>query len=214
MKKRYTLYRPKKVHKKFETFKTKAKSENDVRALVQKRKDFKQVVQHLFNKKTLAVAGVTSAVGVGVSSIWNYIESNSGCFKKKADGTVCKVRELSCCQPGRLDNIPYCDGWKQYQNTCDQFDEENEDSCCKLCSCDEVACDENELMQCQRPTVADALTHFAENLRSGVWSGIETLFPWVSYVVYGIGIILAAWVLSWVVPFFYRILPRKRNKDV
>lgn len=214
MKKRYTFHRRQKVHKKYETFKTRVKSENDINVLVQRRKDFKNIIQHLFNKKTFAVAGVSSAVGIGVASIWNYIESNSGCFKRNADGSVCKVHELSCCQPGKLDNIPYCDGLKQYSNLCDNFDEEKEDSCCKLCSCKDVGCSENEVMQCQRPTVADALTHFAENLSSGVWSGIQTFFPWVSYVVYGIGIILTVWILSWVVPFLYRILPRKRNQDV
>lgn len=206
--------RRQKIHKKFESFKMKPKSKAEVNILVGKKSDFKKVVQHLFSKKTLAVAGVGGAVGFGVTSIWNYIESNSGCFKKNSDGSVCKVRELSCCQPKQLEDIPYCDGWNHYQNLCNQFDEEQEGSCCKLCTCKDVLCNENEEMQCQRPTVAEALSHFAENLSSGVWSGVTTLFPWVSYIVYGIGIMLGIWLLSWGVPILYRILPRKRNQDV
>lgn len=211
---RYNFNARQKIHKKYESFKMKAKSQGELNKIVHKRSDLKHAIEKLFSKKALIVAGVGSAVGIGVTSIWNYIESNSGCFKKNPDGSVCKVRELSCCQPEELENITYCDNMNLYHAICDQYDEEQEQSCCKLCDCTQVGCDEQETMQCQRPTVADALTHFAQNVSSGVWSGIETLFPWLSYVVYGVGILFALWILSWVGPFLYRLLPRKRNQDV
>lgn len=203
-----------KIHKTFDSFKVKAKSLADLNDRIAKNNSLRKVITHVFSKKTLAVATVSGAVAVGAASIMNYIESNSGCFKKNRDGSVCKVVELSCCQQDKLDNVPYCDGMTHYNTACDQFDEDVEKSCCRDCTCTKIGCDENEDMQCQRPTVADALTHFAQNVSSGIWSSIETFFPWISYVVYGFGIVLAVWLLSWIAPFIYRILPRKRNQDV
>lgn len=208
-------FKPRKVNKRFRDFKFQTKSKAALQKLVAESKKLENVLKKLFNKKTVMTVGIGSAVGIGITSIWNYIESNSGCFMKRNDQSVCKVRELSCCQQDQLDNVPFCDGFElHYQNICDNFNEEQEGSCCKLCTCDAFHCDSDETMQCQRPTVADALTHFAQTVGSGVWSTIDTIFPWLSYVFYGIGIILIIWLCSFVSYYVYGLWQRKRKQDV
>lgn len=212
-KQRVFNFKPRKVSKRFKDFNIKARSKAALSRVVAGSKKLEAVLNKLFNKKTALAVGISSAVGIGVSSIWNYIESNSGCFMKRND-QVCKVRELSCCQPDDLENVPFCPGVSPtYQNVCENFNEEQEGSCCKLCTCDAFECDGDETMQCQRPTVADALTHFAQTLGSGVWSGVDALFPWLSYVLYGIGIVFTIWLWSLISPHVYRLLQRKRKQD-
>lgn len=212
IKRRVFNFKRPKVNKRFKDFKFKAKSKAALQTLVAGSKKLENVLKKLFNKKTLMAAGVSTAVGLGISSIWDYIESNSGCFMKKNDRSICKVRELSCCQRGEMDNVPSCSGISpDYNNVCDNFDEEREDSCCKLCTCEAFRCDHDETMQCQRPTVAEALTHFAQTLGSGVWSSVEAIFPWISYFLYAIGVIFALWLWSLVSPHVTRLLQRKKN---
>lgn len=203
-----------KIHRKFQSIKLNPKSKKHLDELLQKRSNVKKLIGNVFSKKGLAVAGVGTAVGVGVSSIWNYIESNSGCFMKKQNGSVCKVQELSCCQKATLDNVANCAGMEHYQNVCEHYDEDQEQSCCKLCSCDHVGCYDQEEVRCQKPTVADALTHFAESVQSGVWSAVESVFPWASYVLYAALTLLALWLLNLALPFIKKMVPRKRNQDV
>lgn len=204
-----------KVGKRFKDFKFQAKSKAALRMIVNGSKKLENVIKKIFNKKTVMAAGVTSVVGIGVASIWDYIESNSGCFMKRTDQSICKVRELSCCQQDALDNVPFCPGISaSFKNVCDHFDEVTEGSCCKLCSCEAFQCDGDETMQCQRPSVAEALTHFAQSLGSGVWSSVEAIFPWISYVFYGIGIIFTLWLMSLVSPYIHRLLQRKKKNDV
>lgn len=207
-------FRPRKVSKRFQDFKFKKKSKAALEHFVEGSKKLQNILKNLFNKKTVGAVVITSAVGVGISSIWDYIESNSGCFMKRNDQSVCKVRELSCCQKGELDNVPFCDGFSShFQSACDDYKEED-DSCCKECSCEKFHCDADESMQCQRPTVADALTHFAQSIGSSVWSSVDAIFPWLSYVLYGIGILFTLWLWSLVSPHVYRLLQRKRKQDV
>lgn len=215
LKKRVFNFKRGKVGKRFKDFKFQAKSKSALDALVRGSKKLENVIKKLFSKKTLMAVGVTSAVSIGITSIWDYIESNSGCFMKKTDHSICKVRELSCCQKDALDNVPFCSGISvDYENICDQFNEEREGSCCRLCNCEAFHCDGDETMQCQRPTVGEALTHFAQTLGSGVWSSVEAIFPWLTYVLYGIGIVFIVWLLSLVSPYIRRLLQRKKKYDV
>lgn len=212
---RYFNYKPSlKIHKKFKSIQLNPKSMKHLDDLVKKKSSVRKVIDKVFSKKGLAVAGAGTAVGVGVSSIWNYIESNSGCFMKQLDGSVCKVHELSCCQPATLDNVANCSGLSHFQKTCDNFDEDAEKSCCRLCNCEHVGCPDSEELKCQKPTVADALTHFADSVKSGVWSAIGSVFPWASYVLYAVLTLFALWLLNLALPFIKKIVPRKRNQDV
>lgn len=207
-------FKPKKPNKKYKPFQHKVKSRQELDTLVRTKPKLKAAINKVFSKQTFVAVGVTGAVATGVASIWNYIESNSGCFKKNQSGKVCKVQEFSCCQKDRLSNVPDCDPIPLHAHLCDTFDESTEGSCCKLCKCSDGNCEEGDSMQCQRPTVADALGFIGGSLTSRIWSFLNTIFPWASYVVYGIAIILAIWILSVVLPVIYRILPRKRNQDV
>lgn len=203
------------IHGKFKSVRLRPKSLGHLDEMVAKKSALRRVVGQVFSKKGLAAAGVGTAVGVGVSSIWNYIESNSGCFRRRPDGSVCKALELSCCQRDALDNVAGCPGLGHLRAACDGFDEDAEGSCCKLCSCDGVdGCPDGEEMRCQRPTVADALTHFAEGVQSGVWSAVGAVFPWAPYALYAALALLALWLLSLVLPLLQRLVPRRRgNQD-
>lgn len=198
--KRKFNFRPRPIARRFKQFKKMAaKTKHGLKTLVNKSPNLEKAIKVIFSKKTAAVAAAGTAVGIGISSIWDYIESNSGCFLKKTDGSVCKIREFSCCQKDPVDNVPFCDGAQAMANACDGFDEEKEKSCCKLCDCQHLGCLPNETMQCQRPTVADALNHFSTQFGSTIWSGIENFFPWISYVFYGIVIIFIIWILNMIV---------------
>lgn len=203
-----------KLPSKFASYKWNLKSLKQVRRKITDNAKLRSVVGHVFSRKAALAAGFASVVGYGAASIWNYIESNSGCFKKLGGGSVCKVKELSCCQKKSLDNVPNCAGMGVYGHVCHGYDDATEESCCKLCSCQELHCDENEELKCQKPTVADAIAHFAEKAKSGVWSAIETVFPWASYVLYAIGTMMALWLLGLALPILDKIWPRKRrNQD-
>lgn len=168
------------------------KSKTAFTRVVEGNSKLSKVVNKIFSKKALIAVGAGTAIGYGIDSIWNYIESNSGCFKKKGDA-VCKVRELSCCQPGPVNNV--CPGFsKQYVNACDGYDEDVQGSCCKFCDCNTLQCGPDEEVQCQRPTVADALTHFTHTLGSNVWSVLTNLFPFLPYLLYAAVAVLFIWI--------------------
>lgn len=209
MLKRKFNFNPKPVSKKFNNFKVIPKSKRGLKALVNKNDALKKTFNAVFSKKGLAVAATGTAIGAGVASVWNYIESNSGCFKKRIDGSVCKYKEFSCCQKDSLDNVDFCEGSEKLTNVCDNFDEEKEKTCCRLCDCKYGHCLPNETMQCQRPTVADALNHFASQIGSTVWSGFEAIFPWVRYLIYGIIVLFAFWIVNLIQPFAFG-----KKKDV
>ena len=209
MLKRKFDFNPKPVSKRFKNFKIIPKSQNNLKTILKQNKNLKKAFDTVFSKKGFAVAATGTVIGTGIASILNYIESNSGCFKKKADGSVCKHREFSCCQKDKLDNIDYCEEIDKLTNVCDNFNEDNEKSCCRLCDCKYGNCLPNETMQCQRPTVGDALNHFASQVGSTVWSGIGTIFPWLRYFIYGIVVVFVFWIIN-IIRF---IFPRKK-KDV
>lgn len=193
------------ISKRFSNFKVLTKSRKALKNLVASNEKLKGAIKTVFSKKGLKVVAAGTVVGAGVASIWNYIESNSGCFKKRSDGSVCKYNELSCCQKGKLDNVPFCDGMDKMANVCNGFDEEDEKSCCRLCDCKHVHCLPGDTMKCQRPTVAEALNHFANQVGSTVWSGIGTVFPWISYVWYGLIVIFVLWITYYIRSVFWII---------
>lgn len=210
MLKRKFNFNAKPISKRFNNFKVLTKSQKALKKLVSSNEKLKGAIKTVFSKKGLKVAAAGALVGTGVASIWSYIESNSGCFKKKSDGSVCKYDELSCCQKGKLDNVPFCHGTKNLTNVCKDFDEDDEKSCCRLCDCEYVDCLPGDTMKCQRPTVADALNHFASQVGSTVWSGIGTVFPWISHVLYGLAAVFVLWIAYYVRSFFRMT----RKKDV
>lgn len=198
MVKRKFNFGTKSISKRFNNFNVLTKSQKALKRLVNGNEKLKRAFKTVFNKKSLKVAAVGTVVGAGVATVWNYIESNSGCFKKKLDGSVCKYNELSCCQKGELDNVSFCDGIQKLTNVCKDFNEDDEKSCCRLCDCKYINCLPGENMKCQRPTVAEALSHFAAQASSTVWSGIGTFFPWISYVLYGLVTIFVIWIVYYV----------------
>lgn len=206
-------FHPIRSGRKFAPFKVNVKSAKVLEGTVAKNARMRRVIKQVFSKKAAVTAGVGTAVGLGVASIWNYIESNSGCFKKLRNGSVCKVQELSCCQKGSLDNVPNCSGMASYRSVCDQEYDDSDASCCKLCSCAEMGCDESEEMRCQRPTISDALAHFAATVKEGVGSALVTLFPWAPYVLYAGLALLALWAVSVAWPVLNRFLPRRKQED-
>ena len=193
---------------------TKKKKLAKIDARINSKSTLSKMYKKLVNKKTfLAVSGVT-IIGFSVSHILNYIEANSGCFKKQLDGTICKIKQLSCCQPNEVKHILTCSDLVIVSNPCGNY-KENDDNCCEHCKCgDGIKCKIGETVHCQRPTVDEALSYFSKELGSGLWSSIKTIFPWVEYVLYVVAIIITVWLVSFILPIFYRIFPRKRNQDV
>lgn len=196
------------VAKHLRPFKWVARSKRGLKNMVRNSENLKKVIHGIFSKRGLKVAAYGSIVAAGVASVWAYIESNSGCFLKRDDQPVCKVQHLSCCQKGDLDNLPFCEESVQNLNVCDNFDEQKEKSCCRLCDCSHFQCLPGETMECQRPTVSTALTHFAENVGAGIWSGIVGIFPSLRYVPYAILVIVCLYLLSWAMPPLKRLLSR------
>lgn len=203
--------------KKLAAYKWHPKSARHVGSVITSNSKLKSVIRKVFSRKAALAAGFATVTGFSAASIWNYIEANSGCFRKLGNGSVCKVKELSCCQRNTLDNVTNCAGMSAFGSVCDDYNDATAASCCKLCSCEELQCHDNEEFQCQKPTVADAIAHFSQKVKSGVWSAIETVFPWASYVLYAVGTMLALWLLGMALPIINKILPRarsSRNQDV
>lgn len=191
-----------------------SKSKTKLSTLIKTNKKLRKAVEIIFNKKTFLAAAGSTAISAGIYYIWDYIETNSGCFKKNFDGSMCKIKELSCCQKKDVVGIPNCNGLILPSEPCKNYKEDNA-SCCDRCQCgSEITCGLGEEVECQRPTVAEALSYFSQEVSSSVWSGITTFFPWAPKVMYGILIILTIWILSYIIPVLYKIFPRKRNQDV
>jgi hypothetical protein len=166
---------------------------------VSKRNDFTTAVTKALGKHK-KILGITVAVGTTVavttSLIENYIASNSGCFLLSEEHS-CKVKELSCCQPDPVENLPFCNLPMAQSNICNQFNEDVEKSCCRLCSCAEQQCLPGQTMECRRPTVGDGLSYIVDslaspfgNVLSPIWNILSSWFMWII----GIGgVIIIAW---------------------
>ena len=181
---------------------------------IKSNKKLSKAIEVIFNKKTFIIAAGATVISTGIHYIWDYIETNSGCFKKQFDGSICKIKELSCCQKKDVQDVPNCSGLILPSEPCKNYKEEDT-SCCDRCQCGgEITCAPGEEVECQRPTVAEALSYFSREVSSSLWSSVTTLFPWATKVAYGLAIILIIWILSYILPVFYKIFPKKRNQDV
>lgn len=193
--KRWIPVRPR-IMKKFKAFTFPAKNALELGEKIARSVHLKKAIKNIFSVKVIAG---TTIVGLATASIMNYIDSNSGCFLKKKD-SVCKVRAFSCCQKNPVDNVPFCPEPDSLKNVCENFkenyDDEKEDACCRLCSCQFFNCAANETLKCQRPTVGEALTHIAATLGQNTSSIFSALFPSFVYVFYIIGFVIFLWITS------------------
>ncbi|GFQ65225.1 uncharacterized protein TNCT_120691 [Trichonephila clavata] len=192
--KKWVVKRPP-VTGKFKAFKKTAKNVKHLQALVKKNKALQGVIKTIFSKKGVKVTALATVVGVGISYIDNYIQSNSGCFLHSGS-SVCKVKSLSCCQPEAVDKVPYCPDQQTLGNPCNGYNEDVEKTCCRLCDCQYNNCLPHQKMECQRPTIAEALSYYAQEMTSSVWSGFMFLVPWLMWVV-GTGIALLVVWIAW-----------------
>ncbi|GFS61845.1 uncharacterized protein TNCV_3651791 [Trichonephila clavipes] len=191
--KKWVVKRPP-VTGKFKAFKSTVKNVKHLQAIVKKNKALQGVIKTIFSKKAVKVTALATVVGVGISYIDNYIQSNSGCFLHSGS-SVCKVKALSCCQPEAVDKVPFCPD-QTLENTCNGYNEDVEKTCCRLCDCQYYNCLPHQRMECQRPTIAEALSYYAQEMTSSVWSAFMFLIPWLTWVV-GTGIALLVIWIAW-----------------
>lgn len=178
---------------KFNRFTKTVKNVKHLDAMVKKNKALKSIIHTVFNKNTVKLTVGATAVGVGISYINEYIQSNSGCFLKSYD-SLCKVQALSCCQPDAVDSVPFCTLKPLAHDPCVGFDEDKEKSCCKLCDCQYNDCLPHQSMECRRPTIGDALGYYARELTSSFWNMLEHIFPWMLWILGVCGAFLMAWI--------------------
>lgn len=132
-------------------------------------------------------------MGYGIRSIVQYIESNLGCFLQDKE-SVCKVQSLSCCQKNSVEGVPFCDERLGMTNVCNNFNEEVEKTCCRLCNCEYYNCLPNQTLECQRPTIGEALTYFTQNVSDTVLC-LKSTFPCYIYMFYIFGGFIFIWIL-------------------
>jgi hypothetical protein len=197
MLKGFSKIRPR-VSAKFKNFDVRVKGRKALRRMIQKDSFLRQTVKSLFSKKGILAIGATTAVGIGITKIQEYIDANSGCFLFHNDDRICKVKSLSCCQNGPVQGIEFCkEETDELERVCDQFDEDDlsaQESCCLLCDCHGYGgCLPGETMECRRPTVAEAVSFFAQNAVSGISGWIWNLFStWIVVVVVLLAIVVLA----------------------
>lgn len=187
------VLRPALVARRFKPFAKTVKSVRHLSAMVSKNKALRLAMAGVFNKTTVKLAAGATAIGVGVSYINNYIQSNSGCFLK-TDEAVCKVQALSCCQPDAVDKLPFCPLQVAQPDPCLGYDEDQVASCCQWCDCQYQTCLPNQTMECRRPTIGEALAHYADTWTSSLWLALSNLFPWLVWVLSAGAALLAAWI--------------------
>ncbi|GFQ87856.1 uncharacterized protein TNCT_735661 [Trichonephila clavata] len=120
--KKWVVKRPP-VTGKFKAFKSTVKNAKHLQALVKKNKALQGVIKTIFSKKGVKVTALATVVGVGISYIDNYIQSNSGCFLHNGS-SVCKVKLLSFCQPEAVDKngMPTTDDCRSLVILCSRND--------------------------------------------------------------------------------------------
>lgn len=129
----------------------------------------------------------------GSQYVNDYIKQNSGCFLYEGDEIKCKVKELSCCQPDPVPELPFCN-WNLDNSFCNGYDEEKEDSCCQFCDCQHHTCLPNQELKCRRPTVGEALTYFSDKVSDNVF-GFK-LFDASKKILIGTALLIAA-IIFW-----------------
>lgn len=191
------IVRGPKTAKRFKAFSKTAKNAKHLKIIVKNDSALRKILTKVFSTKTVLTAAVATTVGVGISHVNDYIQSNSGCFLKSSDGTICKVAQLSCCQPEPVDGVSPCPQ-AILGSPCHGFDEDKEKSCCKLCDCKYNDCLPNQTMECQRPTIGEALTYFSQGVASNLFSFLANVFPVVYWICGGMVALLIFWI-TWTI---------------
>ncbi|GBN47670.1 hypothetical protein AVEN_3105-1 [Araneus ventricosus] len=176
--------RPPKVLKSFRHFgRISVKSAKHAQKLLTKNKALKKAAKKLFSKKGLTAVALAGGISTAAYYINNYIQSNSGCFLTTVGfkgKSVCKVKELSCCQQDHVKNVSNCEESKfAAGNPCNNYDEDKENLCCRHCNCQEYDCLPHQNMECRRPSVGDALTHLTQEVTSHLDALLKALMPWL-----------------------------------
>lgn len=156
----------------------------------------KRAFNSVFNKNFLKRAGIAATVGVGAHLVIKYIDTNSGCFLKDTSNVRCKVRNFSCCQKNAINELPFCPEDSDTDPCGNNFDEDKENSCCRLCSCEYYDCQPGQKLECQRPSIGEALSHFT----SEALTGIAGLIPGLDSFFY----IVAGFILLWIILTLFR----------
>lgn len=179
--------------------KVSAKNVSNVKSVILGNKKLKSVVNKVFSKKGLALTTTVTTIAVASTYINDYIQSNSGCFLTQRD-SVCKVQELSCCQPQAVENLRLCPVSKlAVGDPCHGFEEDKENSCCRHCNCKEYDCLPHQTMQCRRPSIGEALSHFAGGITSNLGSLLGIILPWL----YTAACVLVGLVVLWITYFTF-----------
>lgn len=186
------VLKPAKTSRPFRRFAQTAKSVSHLNAIVKKNKALEFVIKRIFSKSTAKVALGATVVGVGISYINDYIQSNSGCFIK-SNNSVCKVKELSCCQPEQVQDVPFCKMSLLKPDMCKGFNEDAEKSCCRYCDCTFNDCLPTQTMECRRPTISEALSHYAQAWTTSFWQAITDMFPWLIWMFSILAVLFAVW---------------------
>jgi len=170
---------------------------------MKKDKNFMNAVTNALknHKKAIGVTVVaTATTAAAVTWIENYITSNSGCFLM-SDDSVCKMKNLSCCQPDPVENLSFCNFSVINPNVCQGYVDDSSKSCCLQCNCIDQACLPGQTMECRRPTVGQALSHLSDNVMSTVWDWTSpiwnAIYSWFLWIIGIIGIIFVGWI-AWV----------------
>lgn len=168
--------------------------------------NFKKALQNAVkrHKKAIGITVVTAAsTTAAIAWVNNYITTNSGCFLLNAsDDTVCKVQDLSCCQPNPVEGLSFCKNFTiKNSRACDNYVDTTMNDCCLECNCQQQSCLPHQTLECRRPTVGQALSYISENvastlfdLTSPIWNAI---YSWLVWILGGVGILLAIW-LVWI----------------
>lgn len=191
--KKFVKLKPR-VSRKFDSFNIKVKGKPGLKILVNQDSKLKTAVRGVFSKRGAATLAAGTAVGFGINELHNYIQSNSGCFLRKRDGEVCKVKSLSCCQPSSVRSLSFCESEPpELVDACNGFDEDKEGSCCRLCNCEHYGCLPGQKMECRRPTVAEALSHFAQGLTTSLLGWLWIPLLWLGCI--AAAVILVLWLV-------------------
>ncbi|GFQ68169.1 uncharacterized protein TNCT_729901 [Trichonephila clavata] len=155
-----------KISKRFDQFNFSVPNVKRLELHVKQHSALKSALKQIFSKKAFVLATGSTLIGLGTHYVNEYIQENSGCFLYEKGRVHCKVKELSCCQPQPVHDVPFCSLHLSSQ-LCTGFDEDAEKSCCRLCDCQHQRCWPGQELKCRRPTVAEALSYFSKDFGFG-----------------------------------------------
>lgn len=136
----------------------------------------KSLAKRIFASKIIIGSGI--AIGISAAYIDNYMKGNTGCFLMKGD-EVCKLTALSCCNPHASSYMETCDAQTVKRlnvdkDACKHYLLSNA-SCCEKCDCQYHECEKDETMSCRISTVAEAVTFFTDNMKTGISDTIHNI---------------------------------------